>query len=421
MDESGGKAEQKEQPSQWDPEKIFLTDSKGNKLFSGSDLLMLCTTPEQIEFEQPKNMEVEEKKGGEGDSAEKPSKAAADKAYPRPPELDIKPGELGGICRGVMKNWFKEKGFGFVKSDCFRNDVFLLSRNIKGQGHGRAPKELNPGDHVLFTTGKNEKRGEDSIMANACWRVSSLHLAYCRPFLDGSLSPGKFPFNEDIELIVHPVVEKRTYAPLKARTKDGCEVGSLRRIDGNRLVLLFNRNKVRFKGAPKPEYDNWEELRGEVPLMQENATMLGETFRYWLKKGKDQARRDGRRSCRPSKLPKLMEFKKKIVEHIKSSKTHCRSHRISRLRDLLPKSEFNLNHYGYKKFKDFMADIPEIEFINENKVKLKGQSRKRTLAPDSTTETQGSAGKKPKEEAAAATDPAKVVDATAPKEEKKAE
>mmetsp|Transcript_35753 Transcript_35753/g.66150 ORF Transcript_35753/g.66150 Transcript_35753/m.66150 type:complete len:99 (-) Transcript_35753:247-543(-) len=77
--------------------------------------------------------------------------------------------------------------------------------------------------------------------------------------------------------------------------------------------------------------------------------------------------------------------------------------------------------FRYKKFKDFMADIPEIEFINENKVKLKGQSRKRTLAPDSTTETQGSAGKKPKEEAAAATDPAKVVDATAPKEEKKAE
>uniref|UniRef100_A0A7S3ZCS3 HTH OST-type domain-containing protein n=1 Tax=Lotharella globosa TaxID=91324 RepID=A0A7S3ZCS3_9EUKA len=407
-----GKTDKKDEPVQWDPAKITVTDSEGTKLFSGSDLLLLCTTPEVIEWEQPKKeKEQNGKEDSKGDSNEPTETSGSTKkeddrakSYPRPKELDIKHGEVGAVYRGVMKNWFKEKGFGFVKSPCFQEDVFCLSRSLKGLGAGRIQRELFAGDHVIFTTGVNVKRG--NIMVQECWRVSSIHLAYCRPFLDGFLSAGKFPLNEELEVIDHPVKDKRVFAPLKLKTKAGCEVGSFRRISGNRLMLLLNRNKIRFQGAPKPEYEKWEDFRKEVPIMEGTGTMLGETFRYWHKKGKDtefhKAKREARsapKPCPPSRMPKLMEFKKKIVEYIQKCKTFSRSYRISRLRELMPKSEFNVGHYGYQKFKDFIKDIPEIEFINENKIKLKGDNRKRTLIPDSNTPTQGSAPKKTKEEA----------------------
>lgn len=199
-----------------------------------------------------------------------------------------------------------------------------------------------------------------------------------------------------IEIFEHPNPKKREFAPFKARIENGDDIGSIRRVSGNQLYLLLNRNVVSFEGTPEKKYQFWENLIEAVPqipvtevvmLGQKESAVIGDRDRVPSRGKKD------RRNVNPKKKEKLEACKKIILDHMMSVKGQARSMRISKLRNVLSKKQFNPRHFGMEKFTDLLKLIPEIEFINQQKIRLSSESvgskrkRKSTTAEDAKKES----------------------------------
>jgi CspA family cold shock protein len=56
--------------------------------------------------------------------------------------------------RGSVKNWFSERGFGFLKPDDGSADVFCHIKSVKS-----VTQQLHPGDVVEYDVRPNERDG----------------------------------------------------------------------------------------------------------------------------------------------------------------------------------------------------------------------------------------------------------------------
>uniref|UniRef100_A0A7S0DG15 CSD domain-containing protein n=1 Tax=Amorphochlora amoebiformis TaxID=1561963 RepID=A0A7S0DG15_9EUKA len=352
--------------------EITLTDKEGNKIVDGSELVLLRTVPET-----------------------------------GVPQGSLKEMEESKVLKGKVKNWIT--GYGFVNTEGLSEDVFVHWKSIRSKKE--AFRELCPGDTVLYRKETNAKGGPVGQDVRV---ISSLHLAYAKPFKWDQ--PKGDIQGTPLELIQHPKVEKREFAPLKARVKSsGTEIGSARKVDDNRLFLLFNRNNVSFTGIPTREMDKWETFRKEVKDFKTvEASMIGQKMSdFQLKNLPPRVSRKKKREdrfknfvLRGDKKKELQQHKKTILTFLESGKAVSRSCRISKIRDKLPKDKFNPMHYGMNKFTDLLKQMPEIVFLNENKVALrdqyllrtKGQKRKATDTPDHKTQQNQTGGKKAKTE-----------------------
>eukprot|EP00467_Chlorarachnion_reptans_P009020 CAMPEP_0114506450 /NCGR_PEP_ID=MMETSP0109-20121206/11432_1 /TAXON_ID=29199 /ORGANISM="Chlorarachnion reptans, Strain CCCM449" /LENGTH=474 /DNA_ID=CAMNT_0001685035 /DNA_START=180 /DNA_END=1604 /DNA_ORIENTATION=+ len=282
---------------------------------------------------------------------------------------------------GTLKYFNQEKGYGFILCPEIEKDTFFHAYQFVGNKFQL--KNLVNGDILLFERDQNEKGGP---VAKKVRLISTLHLAFATPF-PNTLEPKTITAKNgvEIEIFEHPTQEKREFAPFKARVKDGPSIGSIRRVGGNKLYLLLNRNAVKFKGTPREEYRIWGTFVdnvADVPIAevemlgQKESSAIGKED-FFLNQQKD--RKD--RELGSWKKQRLEECKKIILDFMMSTKGHARSTRISSLRNVLSKKQFNPRHFGMERFTDFLKLIPGLEFLNSNKVclniKLEGSKRKR--------------------------------------------
>mmetsp|Transcript_15856 Transcript_15856/g.23898 ORF Transcript_15856/g.23898 Transcript_15856/m.23898 type:complete len:381 (-) Transcript_15856:126-1268(-) len=273
--------------------------------------------------------------------------------------------------KGTVKFWQEDKGWGFVNSYGIEKDVFVHFKALKGSS-----KRLYRNDDVLF---KWEMGNRGGPRATAVSRVSNFHLAYAKYF-PLCTTPSDIP-GTPLEIITHPNQEKRELAPFKARVKETKEeVGSLRKMGGNKLVLLFNRFKVHFTGfkEEKKGFEQWEDWFDLVENpMSESAIMHGMEWPLGVLGNGFGSKNKSPRPVTGKQLEKLKEFQERVLTFLRSRRSHARSFRISKLRELLPKSEFVPQRFGFAKFKDFLTNMKEIVLLNDNKIALAEQERKR--------------------------------------------
>ncbi len=260
----------------------------------------------------------------------------------------------GGLKMGTVKMW-TDRGYGFLRREDVEDDIFVHLKEIRP----RHCKPLMEGDVVQFKQAVG-KMGKP--VAKEVRRISSLHLAFADP-LPADTKPGDMPGFPTLEIIDHPKVEKRGDAPYKLRVKSSMiEVASARRDSDGAFRMLFNRTRIMFQGAPSPSYTQWEKLAVDIPGIQRATAALSflDVPRMRLSVEKQKA---------------LATFRKMIVDFLVARKTHRQSTRISELRAVLPKVKFNPRPFGFTKFRDFLATIKEIEFVNQNKIRLRDRTQ----------------------------------------------